>query len=222
MKRLALLITISSFCLNAVASGTRVGDGGHGVFCPGKSPVLLDLYETEAIYGRQLALGALIVEDERVVLEEYRSRVQEVMGTSHPSNVIFDQAAMLLNWMVTENGPLAITPDLGAFPNLEPGCTVKQIAVRGTDYLWGHLTVSRAYWDQASVRERVLLSIHEGAHSWFHYSEDDFMTGTQALRQFIGVLATSNVYAGSGRTIRILLNGGGPLAPAQLAPAALR
>jgi hypothetical protein len=129
---------------------------------------------------------------------------------------------VLLTLLELEDGPLDTTTDLGPVGTLPADCTVMQIAVRGTGLLRSILRVERSFWRRSSPRERVLLAIHEGAHSWFPVSDLDIFSGTLGLRQFVGLLASGPFYRRSDEAIRELLLTRFMLKPERLTESGLR
>lgn len=219
--RQLIAISIFVFALTAQASGTRVGDGGHGVICGGGWPVLLDLYEAVHHYERPLPLDF----DQREVSDfimEARQRVSWIMGPEHPSLSIFDGASALMVLMEVVDGPLVETLDMGAIRKLGPGCKISQIAVRGIDYMDSTLEVERTFWTMASNRDRAMFLIHEAGHNWFPYDGSLIMADSSALRQFVGLLYNTSFSPGSDELIRRLLTTSEPVMHEALMHSALR
>lgn len=221
MKTFIAIASLTLSVLSAHASGTRVGDGGHGVVCPHHfAPVFLDFYEATDVHGRIAPMEFEQISREFVLIQ-LRSRVARIMGERHPSLGVFDQAMMLNSLVLLVDGPIAILDDVGAV-RVKQECRIEAVAVRGEDYLDGYLQVRRDFWRALSERQRALVLVHEGAHSWFGEPTSIF-DGTLALRQFVGLLYTDNfVQTKTDEKLRKLLETRRPLPDTELTEDALR
>ncbi len=216
--RLLLALSISVLGISAAASGSRVGDGGHGVSCGSSPTVLLDFHEATQGYGRVpfFDLGA---STEQEYLQTFRDRVSEIMGVNHPSLSIFDQAVSLRYTMWFAHGPLALTDDIGVLPLVPGHCILTQVAIRKTGVFNGILEVDESFWQMATPRERALLLVHEGAHGWFAQVG---LFEDSAIRQFVGLLYAEGDYGPTSEKIRELITSRLPVPSSELTAAALR
>lgn len=194
MKTVAILtILILAFANVAGASGSRVGNGGHGVVCTDSSgqvsdPELLDLYEAVHTYGRLPDMIFVNSLDEAI--HAYEQKIAMALPAGHPFLNVFDQVALLKSDIELHDGELPSTDDLGLSAFIGPNCRIVQLAIRGVFPLDGMLEVRRDFWTHSFIDVQALFLLHEAFHSWFTPGE---VTGDEALRQLVGFIYTSSL-----------------------------
>jgi len=197
------ILAILLLGLTAGASGSRVGNGGHGVVCKDSSgheylPELLDLYEAVHAYGRVAQwIGANSLDE---ALEVYKRKIALALPENHPFLRVLDQIDNLkLDFELVDNLRIQ-TDDLGLFAKIDPNCRVVQLAIRGEDILNCRLQISKEFWNGTGYDTQALLLIHEAFHSWFD-SSSSVASGTLAIRQAVGLLYTSAMVDSSDRQL---------------------
>jgi len=189
---ISLLIAIVG--LPAFASGSKVGNGGSGVSCPGHHVELLDLYEIRENDGflPMWTIGSMTIEEE---IARYREQLEFILPKNHPfimnMNANLD---LLLATMEVVDSPLPKTLDEG-FTHVRPECSLVQIALRGDGIFLGRLQITNEFWNSATLQERTLLLIHEAAHDWFTEMVPTPADDTKAIRQFVGLLSEGAAYS---------------------------
>lgn len=160
-------VTLAATALLALSTiparaGEKVGNGGQGVFCPGKAPVVLDYFEAGLRrYGGTPVLVNVdqLTEEQFVTLVEGRLKsfprfVAEFQNTKAALGAMTD-------WIYTDQLPLRLTDDSAEAYEIPSGCLKQQLAVRqGNDVYLADGLVSRMTKGQAGV-----LWVHEILYS---------------------------------------------------------
>lgn len=160
-------VTLAATALLALSTiparaGEKVGNGGQGVFCPGKAPVVLDYFEVGLRrYGGTPVLVNVdqLTEEQFVTLVEGRLKsfprfVAEFQNTKAALGAMTD-------WIYTDQLPLRLTDDSAEAYEIPSGCLKQQLAVRqGNDVYLADGLVSRMTKGQAGV-----LWVHEILYS---------------------------------------------------------
>lgn len=208
---------------SAAASGSKAGNGGHGVVCSGYlNAELLDLYEAREVYGIiPTYVPWATVESE---LSRLNFELSLVLGSDHAFLQRFREAAALQESIVLHDGPLGYTQDAGflAAP-LSSDCTLVQIAHR-TSFagVLSNITVQSSVWNSMSATQQALLLLHEASHSWFNIAQNPAqdiadLPSTLAARQIIGILTADNDYRHrKANVIRQIIDLRQPAATAEL------
>jgi hypothetical protein len=190
----SVLLTLSSSL--ALASGSKAGNGGHGVMCEGAIYVeLLDLYEAREIYGMPRLFSPF--NSTTGEIERLRFEMSLILPAGHAYLGIFDEALKLFESCQLVDGPLSYTPDVGlSSPVLPSTCELVQIARRARMYeQFVAVMVQKDYWQNMSPTEQALLLIHEASHEWFGSSDENSeFPSTLALRQIVGTLSSTSDY----------------------------
>lgn len=222
--KFVLFTVVLIFTALAGASGSRVGNGGHGVICKDSAgrqlpPELLDLYEASSFYGRVPQMILVSSLDEAIQL--YRQQLQFALPSDHPLFRLFDHVEHLRASLVLRDQPLNPTDDLDLenFIDVGRNCHIVQIAVRSEPPFEGNLEVSREFWAGSTYQVQALFLLHEAFHSWF-WSPAEKVETAKALRQLIGLLYTSSMIADKRdqALARSLINTKRPLPPEELRP----
>ena len=193
---LVLLLGLTVGANYAEASGSKAGNGGHGVLC--KSFVqseLLDLYEAREVYG--------IVADyvPFATVESELSRLQFelslILPKDHPFLGLFNEALKLNETFELTEAGLGFTQDAGFLAGaLSADCELTQIARRvSVGGELSYIIVQKKDWDWMLSTQQALLLFHEAAHSWFEYNRTPGeLPSTLAARQIVGALSGSRDY----------------------------
>lgn len=177
----------------AQASGSKAGNGGHGVRCSGGRLELLDLYEAREFYGIPFSGNMFNTTEQE--LDRLQQDLALVLGADHPFLTVFLDARRLLNSVELQLGPLAPTPDAGfIYGHLPANCQVEQLAVRSmyaTQFVY--VTVSKPDFNMMLSTERALLMLHEAAHERFEWATLGSTVGstpsTFAIRQLVAMMS---------------------------------
>jgi len=193
--RMGHLSQLTSFLLIIVgatiasASGTTVGDGGHGVICPlpGRRAFIepLDFYEARANWQIIPSLANSLLPTgvgiEARIFEAER-RFQEI-GVAAPEVLERLEYAITLANNVRLTYLMPKTSDTGPFPKIAANCRLAQLGVRVKFDAQEFISFYGPYWNRMSEDAKAALLIHESLH--LDFSGPD----TRAIRQLIGYLA---------------------------------
>jgi len=141
-------------------AGGDVGNGGGGVFCEGKSPVLLDYYEAGLKRIGQPTAPALVDLDkltEKAAFELFQSRLASVPEFKEQVDRAMKIVGDVANWI---DGPVVEVDDTGKAYHLPAKCAYSQIAVRQEKQIYA----DSALLSRLSEGQRTLLRFHEAIY----------------------------------------------------------
>ncbi len=215
----AISVVILAAIPQASASGSKAGNGGHGVRCQGGRAELLDLYEAREFYGLPFGSNWFATIDDEI--SRIESETASVLGPNEPMLSLFLDARLLLQSLELAPGPLGFTQDGGfVLGTIPPECELVQLAVRSTFASQNtHVTVLADDWNMMLSTERALLLIHEAAHSRFAMAKASGLPSTLAIRQFVALIsAPIDVKIKKAGMIRRLIRTQAPLLPSEMQP----
>ncbi|MBI4405691.1 MAG: hypothetical protein HY537_16150 [Deltaproteobacteria bacterium] len=164
MYLLGLFLVFSFFGISHAIAGSDVGNGGHSVVCQspsGPTAVLYDYWEGSNILGFTPVLGA----KELSVQEKTEIVIRRIERFDRPRAERYREVVRL--FFVGDNVKFVTTPlkfisDMGPTPS-EPGCELKQLAIRRFGVLPGEPTflVHQETWDLLDNDSRAGLVLHE-------------------------------------------------------------
>ncbi|RYZ93316.1 MAG: hypothetical protein EOP06_01365 [Proteobacteria bacterium] len=174
------------FAFPAFGSGSRIGNGGHGVRC-GKNPSRVDLLDlVEARYS-----GLAVDESSQSfgVLTELKiiNNTLRDVGLETPGLSATILNAQNLFSSISLEDVLEPTSD-AYFYSIPDSCSVEQIAHLEQGSV-NRLFILKRYWLQASDRERALLLLHEGMHITRMRSGKTDEMDTMQIRRLVGLLS---------------------------------
>lgn len=156
----------------APGSGTIVGDGGHGIFCPGEGRNrLLESIEAETLYGFKLdtGLSRTAIEDVSLFNNEIIARLDQ-LDPDHQDQILKSLVRFL------EEPPSVIFVPKVPRPVVEPvevridiaDCVVLILARFDHTYAGrGRAQISKFEYAGLPVEDKIALLLHETLHGFF-------------------------------------------------------